>query len=99
MSHQIVRIFDSSCSPQWAAIQRGAQCSCSKRLALVSHLDASLDESSIHLRFDEPLAKRDQCSFTERCLIGVQAIQNQLPPTIHERCFDHLIIRSSRVRL
>ena len=45
------------------------------------------------------MAKANQGPFAERSLIRVQTIEHQLPATIHEGRFDHLIIRDACVRL
>jgi hypothetical protein len=35
----------------------------------------------------------------ERWLIGVQTVQHHLEASVHERCFNHLVIGGARVRL
>jgi len=43
---------------------------------LAGNLYRLLNESAIHMRFDEPLPKSHQGSFAERRLIGIQTIQH-----------------------
>jgi hypothetical protein len=66
---------------------------------LAGHLDGSFDEAPIHLRLNKSLAEGYQCSFTERCLLGVQTIQHQLPAPIHHRRLNHFVIGDTGVRL
>jgi hypothetical protein len=68
VSHQIIRIFDASGSPQWTTIQGGAQGSWAKRLTLAGNLNGSFDEPSIHLRLDEKLPKSHQRAFDSTAL-------------------------------
>jgi hypothetical protein len=59
---------------------------------LARHLKRSLDQSPIHLRLNETFSEGHQRPFAERCLIRIQAVENQLPPPIHERRFNDFII-------
>lgn len=62
-----------------------------KLLGLAGKLNRPFDESSIHLGINETLPKGDERSEAPRRLLGIQTIQHQLPPPIHQRRLNDLI--------
>src|SRR5437660_10092295 len=99
MSQQIDGVLYPARSPQRAGVQRRPQLPRTEPSGPLGQLDAALYQPAVQVVLDQPPPEADQRALAERRIPHVEAVQDQLPATVHQRALDGLVIRAAGVRL
>src|SRR5437660_10628116 len=99
MSQQIDGVLYPARSPQRAGVQRRPQLPRTEPSGPLGQLDAALYQPAVQVVLDQPPPEADQRALAEGRIPHVEAVQDQLPATVHQRALDGLVIRAAGVRL
>jgi hypothetical protein len=97
VSHQVVGVLHPASPPQGTGVQRRPKLPARGRAGRQRH--GRLYQPPVQVGLDPPGPEVEQGALGERRLLGVQAVQHQLPAPVHHGRLDHLVIGGTGVGL